>query len=30
MAARSLRELYDEFRAVLRVMDESEMEDIAG
>jgi hypothetical protein len=30
MAMRSLRELYDESRAGLRVTDESEMEDIAG
>lgn len=30
MAVRPLRELYDEFRADLRVIDESKMEDIAG
>ncbi len=30
MAVRPLRELYDEFRAVLRVIDGSKMEDIAG
>jgi len=30
MAVRPLPELYDEFRAVLRVMNESKMEDIAG